>query len=314
VHYWELGNEVDVDPTLVPVDYGFGCWGDISDPYYGGEHYGEMLKVVTPAIKAVDPDAKVMIGGLLLAKPNTTDPNQGKPELFLKGILEAGAAPYFDIVAYHTYPVYVGQNIDYDNEAYSAWLAWGGWTLGKARFLRATMAEYGVDKPLSLNETSLGCETRWYPQCESEPPDFFLAQANYVVRTFTRALSEDLHSLIWYTLDGPGWRYTALLDDNGNPRPAYVAYQQLIARLNRGKFEQAVDYGPNVEAYSFTKDNKRIHVVWSKDTITDKILVPKDKFQAAYNRDGGSILPSSADSNNYQFFVNFDPIYLELSK
>ncbi len=37
VQYWELGNEPDIDPTLVAVNQVFGCWGDINDPYYGGE-------------------------------------------------------------------------------------------------------------------------------------------------------------------------------------------------------------------------------------------------------------------------------------
>ena len=32
VRYWELGNEPDADPTLVPADAGYGCWGDIEDP------------------------------------------------------------------------------------------------------------------------------------------------------------------------------------------------------------------------------------------------------------------------------------------
>ena len=31
VHHWELGNEPDVDPNLIPPNYAFGCWGDIDD-------------------------------------------------------------------------------------------------------------------------------------------------------------------------------------------------------------------------------------------------------------------------------------------
>jgi hypothetical protein len=69
VHHWELGNEPDVDPDLVGIDSSFGCWGNIDDPTYGGRHYGEMLKVVSQAIKAQDPAAKVWVGGLLLGTP-----------------------------------------------------------------------------------------------------------------------------------------------------------------------------------------------------------------------------------------------------
>src|SRR5690606_32739206 len=71
VHYWEIGNEPDVAPEQVPNDSVFGCWGNMSDPYYGGAYYAEMLKVVYPAIKKADPLAQVVFGGLLL----DCDPN-----------------------------------------------------------------------------------------------------------------------------------------------------------------------------------------------------------------------------------------------
>jgi hypothetical protein len=67
VRYWELGNEPDVDPAFVDANSIFGCWGDQTDPEgYGGGVYAEMLKVAYPQIKAVDPQAQVLIGGLLL--------------------------------------------------------------------------------------------------------------------------------------------------------------------------------------------------------------------------------------------------------
>ncbi len=45
----------------------FGCWGDPNDKtYYGGEYYAEMLKRAYPAVKAANPQAIVLNGGLLL--------------------------------------------------------------------------------------------------------------------------------------------------------------------------------------------------------------------------------------------------------
>jgi hypothetical protein len=310
VHYWELGNEPDVDPTLVAPDSMFGCWGDMDDPYYGGRHYGEMLKVVYPAIKAIDPRAQVLVGGLLLGRPNTTvPPGQGRPELFLQGILEAGAAPYFDILPYHAHSVYLGQDADYDNGLPSPWRTRGGWTLGKARFLREMMAPYGVDKPLFLDETALGCENAYWP-CDPPPADFFEAQANFAVRTFARDLSENIEAFIWYTLDSPGWRSTGLLDEGNNPRPAYYAYQQLVTRLQNGDFDQAVDYGPGVEAYRFDTRARLIDVLWSIDTISDTITVPQVEFVAAYSRDG-AVLDRELVGSDYQLTVGFSPIYVE---
>jgi hypothetical protein len=52
---WTLDNS----PKLVN-------WGDISDPYYGGRYYGEMLMAVAPAMRAADPQVVIWLGGLLL--------------------------------------------------------------------------------------------------------------------------------------------------------------------------------------------------------------------------------------------------------
>ena len=148
VHIWEMGNEPDIAPELVPVDSHYGCWGDENDPFYNGRAYGNMLKTVTPAIRAADPNAQVFIGGLLLAYPNTVDGNIGQPEDFLRGILEAGAAPFFDVVSYHSYVAHTSLREDRDIFSNSAWDVWGGMLRGKANFLRSIMAEYDVDKPL----------------------------------------------------------------------------------------------------------------------------------------------------------------------
>ena len=273
VHTWELGNEPDVDPSLVPQDSVFGCWGDMQDPYYGGRYYGEMLKVVAPAIRAADPQARILIGGLLLDKPLSLDPGPNKPSLFLKGILEAGAAPHFDVVPYHAYPVYDGLRVDYDLHA-PHWAPWGGWTLGKARYLRQMMAEYDVDKPVYLDETALGCSNKVYP-CDPPPAAFFQAQADYVARTFTRAQSEQIGGLTWYTLNGPGWRNTGLLTETDERRPAFYAYKHLATRLLYAKYEGAVDYGPAIEGYGFFKANVRVHVLWSRDQVPDTIRVSR---------------------------------------
>ena len=135
VHNWELGNEPDIDPNIVEVNNIFGCWGDITDTeYYGGQRYGEMIKVVTPAIKAIDPGARIWMGGLLLDNPNS-DPARGfgRPELFFKGVLQAGAAPYIDVVPYHSYVAYSNQpEVDHENGiTTSSWYSLGGAVVGK---------------------------------------------------------------------------------------------------------------------------------------------------------------------------------------
>jgi hypothetical protein len=310
VHNWEIGNEPDVDPSLVKKDSVFGCWGNVGDKYYGGEQYGKMLKVIGSAVKQVDPTAKVWFGGLLLASPNSS---LGKPELFLKGALEAGAGPYFDIVGYHWYPPYLNQTIDHD--LLGRWKDLGGGTIGKARFLRDIMNDYGLNKPLVLNETSLMCPPTvgGQPTSYCNPPQagFYQMQANYEVRSYVRGLSVDLIGFSWYTLDGPGWRNTGLLDSQGQPRPSYLAMKHLIAELQDSKYLAPVDYGAGLEAYAFQRGNDRVHVIWAIENSSKTVSVPIIKFTAAFDRDGKLITPTLSGSN-YILSVGFKPIYIIL--
>jgi hypothetical protein len=314
VHHWELGNEPDVDPRLVGPDSVFGCWGDVDDPYYGGRYYGEMLKVVGATIRSEDPAAQIWIGGLLLNRPETTDSNYGRPELFLKGILEAGAAPYFDVVAYHWYPSYWKARIDYDNAGGSPWNDLGGGVIGKARYLRQLMREYGVKKPVVLNETSFSCPNDTYGSyawCDSPDDQFYQVQADMLVRGFTRGLSSDVRGLIWYTIDGPGWRYGGLLDGDNNPKPVYTAYQQLAQQLFETVYVGTIDYGSSLEAYAFRKGKTQVHVVWAKEDKVFPITVSQSRFVEAFDRDGKSLEPMLLGSK-YQLLVGFEPIYIIL--
>jgi hypothetical protein len=307
VHAWELGNEPDVDPRMVRDNNVFGCWGDIEDKYYGGEHYGEMLKVIGPAIKETDPLSKVWFGGLLLASPNTTIPGLGKPELFLKGALEAGAGPYFDVLAYHWYPGYRQQKVDHDLLGY--WESYGGGTIGKTKYLREMMAEYGISKPLVLNESNLMCVST--SKCDPPDDDFFEMQANHLVRSYVRGLSEGVTGISVYTLNGPGWRHTGILDEAGNPRPAYSAYKELIRQLDRTRYSKKVDVFIGVEAYAFISGNQEVMVAWSYEDFQSTVAIPKQKFVKAISRSGTPI-NANLVGENYEITVGFEPVYIVL--
>ena len=324
LHDWELGNEPDVDPDLVGADNPFGCWGDIDDAYYGGGHYGEMLKVVGQAIKEADPYARVWIGGLLLDRPDSIAhppicglPNCGRPELFLEGILESGAAPYFDVVPFHSYTPYkyrttIYGKVDHDNAIVEApWYSWGGAYIGKSSFLRQTLQAYGVEKSITLNETSLMCPSEYFSWCNPPGDDFYNAQADFLVRGFVRALAGDVDGVVWYTLEGPGWRYTGL-QAFGVPNLAFYSYQQMNNQLHGYRSVVPVDYGSDIEAYAFDERVKFVHVIWAKEDQIFNILVPGEKFIAAYDRDG-SVIDPTPNGLDYQLPLGFSPIYIEFS-
>lgn len=76
--YWEVWNE----PDLVQF------WKDTPDP----ANYTRLLKAAYEEIKAVDPDAVVLLGGLA-----------GLPWDYINGIYDAGGGAFFDIMNVHPY-------------------------------------------------------------------------------------------------------------------------------------------------------------------------------------------------------------------
>lgn len=351
IHNWEIGNEPDVEPDWVDPDNGFGCWGDDADPeYFGGKQYGEMLKVVTPAIRAEDPNAQVWLGGLLLPAPRhaalqaaqKADPrlatltgsrlpvpleyqmkgiqavysDEVKPELFLKGVLEAGAAPYFDILAYHWYPSYYPLKVDFDQKSGQGWDVLGGGVAGKAKFLRDLMKDYGVDKPLFLNESGLGCiydSPDHFPWCADPDELFYQAQADFLTRSFVRGLGQGITGVSWYTLENDGWRELGLLDDSMKPRPAYRAYQQLVFQLQGVTLLGPVDaYGDGIEAYAFQKGSRQVQVLWALEDQTYPVKIPQSRFVDARSRDGALLMPVFTETE-VQLSVGFSPIFLTLN-
>jgi len=309
VRYWELGNEPDADPTLVSADAGYGCWGDIEDAYYGGAGYGRMLTVIGPAIRAADPEAKIVLGGLLLLRPSTPpSPRRGSPEKFLEGVLQvAGAADNFDILSYHAYTWYQLGAIDSDlNDPY--WSSRGGTIAGKTAYVRNIMARYGVSKPLYIGESALLCGSG--SSCNPPSAQFFSVQADHVARFLSRALANSVEMFSWYTLNGPGWFHTSLLDENQDPRPAYQAFQTFSAQVGSSTAPSlTAAYGSTVEAYRFPRRGAVTDVLWSRSTTVRTVSVPVAEFIAAYTRDGQPLTPVIS-SGQARLRVGFSPIYI----
>lgn len=311
IHYWELGNEPDVDPSEVPTDSIFGCWGDKDDPYYGGSYYAKMLKAAYPAIKAADPQAKVLIGGLLLdcdptAPANCTTNNRAKAGKFFEGILMGGGGPYFDIVSFHGYTYYNTQNKGNPvalEAQFPSWAARGGGVMGKVNFLREVMAKYGITRPIFLTEGALLCSNN---DASCANSDYLQAQADYLVWLYVRNWAEGLSGTIWYTFDAPGWRYSSLLDGNQMPKPAYNALKALTQELKGAKYQKKITQYSGLQGFEFALSDKRVWMLASVDNNAHTISLPAG-YVSAHDKYGALITPS-----NNQLSV-LSPIYVELT-
>jgi hypothetical protein len=306
VKYWELGNEPDVAPELVPPTHPFGCWGETDDQYYGGEYYAEMLKVVYPAIKTADPDAQVLIGGLLL-DCDPSNPPEGKdciPARFLNGILANGGANYFDIVSFHGYAHYVNQSLEFDIN-HPAWKQRGGVVVGKVNYLQEVMAEFGISKPIFLTEGSLTCP-KWNSM-DCNPPDenFYQIQADYLIRLFVRNWALGVPATIWYDFEGQGWLYGGLVgEDSNNPKPAYKAYKFMIQKLKDMAYTGPVAMHEGIQGYAFKDGNRETWVLWSIDEEDYTIDIPED-VTAIFDKFGDEI------SMQETTMMISSPVYME---
>jgi hypothetical protein len=280
IHYWEVWNEPDYSAAEVADEQGFGCWADASQPFYGGAYYGEALKRVYPAVKAVNPRATVLAGALAYQWPDDTVSRE-----FLRGMLQSGAGWAFDVLSFH---------------AYGEWGA-GDLLIAKTLRIRQILASYGMaDKPLFATEIAATCfsvrvlsQPPQPPQAPAAPgtsafscpADFPIRQANYAARIYAEAIAMRLYGALWFSLVAAGPDFIAnaqLIDDESGtlaPRPSFYAFRN-SARL----LEDAVYIGPpvaepppsqihEIQVLTFRKRGSTLYVFW----------VPSIDFPQVYN-------------------------------
>jgi hypothetical protein len=260
-----------------------------------------MLKAAYPAIKAADPGAQVIFGGLLL-DCDPTLPDQERPcsrGSFLEGALKAGGGQYFDLLAYHSYVYWGPVAVDWD-VGFPSWKHRGGAQRGKLAFLRSVMERYGLQKPIIVNEGGLLC-FRADPSCG--PQGYYEAQANYAVRFYTRAWADGLSGAVWFTLNGPGWQDGGLLTPEGEGRPAFRAVRFLAQTLGGATLVESSSDGV-LELYRFRKGDRIYTVAWTNDGSARELSLPAGTLRM-YTAVGDE-RPAGATLQ-----IDFEPVIIE---
>jgi hypothetical protein len=321
VKYWEIWNEPDVAYSAGSPNTSYGCWGDAYDDYFGGGDYAEVLKVVYPMMKAADPEAQVMIGGLLLDCDNRPESNfceavgnSTKPPKFLEGILMNGGGNYFDGVSFHGYDYFaywapqVGQ---YSNNNWgSAWNTTGPVSSAKADFVRYFLDKYGVTGKFIMNtEAAIICGPNGAEPggegCEADPSSAYeQTKARYVTQEYASAIVDGLVANTWYSLTG--WRNSALINSDLTPRPAFIVYEFARTELKDAVFTREVTDYPNVRVYEFQRGGKTIWLLWSLDGGSHTISLPGTPH-SIYDYMGTEITPASSIT------ITVDPIFINWS-
>jgi hypothetical protein len=285
VEHWEIWNEPDLKVQAADPEAPYGCWGDRFAENYAGGHYGAMLKVVYPAVKAANPNITLMVGGLLLGCNPDNPPADDDCEhgTFFDGILETGAGKFFDGVSYHSYDFYNPVLDLYGNPAWFTGMIQGTGNLlpgfrAKANFLRARLASYGfVDKEILLSEMALLCgganDPPGGPGCEShDTSPFEVMKASYMLQSFATLIHEDLLAGIWHS--SFGWRNSGLLNPDRSARPALVAFTFAESKLNVPPINSRhINEISGLAGYEFDYPQELIWIVWSKQAVPFEIEV-----------------------------------------
>lgn len=300
VKYWEIWNEPDVSPDQVEPDSGWGCWGDASDAYYGGGYFGEMLSAIYPRIKEADPQAQVIVGGLILDCDPQNPPARKDcaSSKFFEGVLRNGGGANFDGAAYHAYDYYMGSLGSYFNPNWqTAWNTSGSVSSAKEGYLRNLLENYDISGKFLLNtENALICDI-----CAGNDT-FELTKAYYLTQVYGGAIAAGLEANIWYNVFG--WRGSGLLYPDLSPRPAYTAFQFARRELGGAVYQRELVEYPRVKGYEFQRDTQRIWLVWSLDGETHTISLTNTPL-AVYDALGNPKAP------NTNLPIDLTPLFIE---
>jgi hypothetical protein len=202
IRQWQIWNEQNALRNFVPVP--------------SVERYAELLAIAARAIRARDPGARVVLGGM---SGNPGGRGAIKAPDYLAALYRVpGAAEHFDAVAVHPYAAEVAGVVRQVRETRAVIEA-----AGDARTpIRVTELGWGIE---SDGEERLATTVDGQAAMLTDSFDLLLA----------RAEQWNLAGILWYAWrDTPSgvtvcrWCGTAgLFDAEGNPRPAWSAYADL---------------------------------------------------------------------------------------
>jgi O-antigen ligase len=240
VSYYQIWNE----PNLI------GEWG--GHPV-SAEEYTALLKVAYQRIKAVNPDAVIVTAALAPTVEDTVS-NQNDI-LFLEGMYDAGAAPYFDVLSTMLYGL--GQSPDDRRTDFKRL------SFSRPILLRQVMERYhDSKKPIWISEYAwISIPDNLQEQLNLSPEDWKtfqdkniwgksvdeVTQGQYLVQGYERARAEWPWMgvmFVWHLRNPDGSplepaTYFSILNADFTPRPAYNMLKDYSTRVPNAPTPQA---------------------------------------------------------------------------
>jgi cellulose/xylan binding protein with CBM9 domain/glycosyl hydrolase family 39 (putative alpha-L-iduronidase) len=209
--YWEIWNEPNASHYF---------WGGNADDYL------KMLKESSETIKKIDPEGKIVAGGL-------------HTDAFTCKVIKDGYK-YFDIFAFHCHSRVEGLQSQY-------------------KFLEEKLSKIPEKKPVWLDETGYPTHpnneleksaTNVKKMCYSRFRNF----ENYTFFIFRHLAKQAMNPTVNYMALGP----------EGEVRPIVLAYNTTVHHLRQSKPLKEITTEEYIAAYEFKRKKDNILVVWEK--------------------------------------------------
>ena len=213
VRYYQIWNEPNIYPE----------WGE--QPV-SPEDYAKLLAAASRAIRAVDPDAVIVLAAMAATTAYAGDMEPGgnlNDLIYLQRLYDAGAAEWFDVLAVQGYGLWSGP---LDRRMHPLVL-----NFGRARYVRDLMVRNGDgEKPMWISEMNWNTVPldRPAPFGRVTPDD----QGRFLIQAFRRIEDEwpwlTLANVWYFKRARPDWEergdpqaWFRLMDHNGKPSPAW---------------------------------------------------------------------------------------------
>ncbi|MBE9508132.1 MAG: hypothetical protein IMY86_08785, partial [Chloroflexi bacterium] len=320
IKHWELFNEPDYGGGPEGHDNGLACWGNY------GDLYAQMLAVAYPAIKAADPEATVLMGGV--AHDRFTVPGPG-PFLryFPDEVMENGGGAYMDVLNFHYFQDFHAEWERWvpegnpptcgivDDGVGTPYEASGIDLIAKTNHFRNRMSTcFGVDKPIWVTEMA----EHGFPDYSDDDPESLAGQARYVIQGSVRGLAAGAENLTWYALSTPDDDYEfQLLDKEWTPKPAFHTYQTLTSELSGYEYARTLDV-PDVEGYVFEDSSQQEKTAaWGSGTLTfapaGQLRVVDREGNVTFIVDGGPEDADGVENGAVELQLSADPVFVTVS-
>lgn len=260
---WETGSSDEHAPPANPADYAafigalahrwaghvaaYEIWNEEDAPIWwtGAPNpaaYAQLLKAAYPAVKAADPSATVVLGGLT-----------GNDYAFLQGVYQAGGKGSFDAVGVHTdtacnvlspYSFLRGSDNRMITDSFLAY-----------REVHATELANGDHSPIWMTEfswatTNAVCSAGVFAGQKQQGVSE-RAQAAYLRQGF-HCLKQDpyVQVALWFTMQDEGGIVSGLTREDGSHKPSYTAMREYVHKGDRLKESCGVFTGPKITVAS----------------------------------------------------------------